>query len=191
MSAASATPTRTEESPGDVSAPALLALETGVPDDVRRHLEPGDDLYAHFARSYREQDRWAPRDHKMYWRAAIHLWPNRPGHPTTSGIYSHALVTAAQRLDEPVEKAAAALGLSLDSLRKGPALADARKMLTDREALAPGLLSVSVTDYPLPRIWAPTVDDRPDPDAYSSLGGESIDDAEPLTVQLAAALAKI
>jgi hypothetical protein len=45
-----------------------------------------------------------------------------------------------------------------------------------------------VTDYPLPRIWAPTIDDAPDPGAYSSLAGESTADPEPLAQQLAAAL---
>lgn len=101
-----------------------LRLATGLLDDHRKLLRPGDDFYALFRWTRRWQDTWTDAEHGEFWEGALAHWPRGGEAGRAGGKYSHgealayAVASAAER---GIDLEAFLAALSAE-LRNGPAI---------------------------------------------------------------------
>lgn len=115
-----------------------LTVLTGVFDDHRRFVGPGDSLYASatYAHNYREY--WTDSEHRDYWRAHLHLWPAKRGRSSNRESLAFAIVSA-EALGMPSDELSAAIGYTHDDLRDRRVLKLAERMRSELEAGPSGI----------------------------------------------------
>src|SRR4051794_25828676 len=86
-----------------------LFVRTGLEDDRRRPLEPGDSLYLDALRAWKEQDESSPDYHARAWSAMLPVWP-RAGRRPIVDAQSAAAAHLAQ-YEVPLDVIADVLGL--------------------------------------------------------------------------------
>jgi hypothetical protein len=149
-----------------------LRVVTGLEDDRRRPLSPGDPLYADALAAYSEQDAWSLGEHAEWWGPLLVSWP-RAGRPATVDHMSAAAAHLAT-FDLPIQLIAEALHVEPDTLRprtpsrhrERPSIERGRELielepLSTRVRRLTGTLAAGDDRTPLPRVYADG-DDEPD-----------------------------
>lgn len=125
-----ADPGGAREDPGDVP----LVLVTGLLDDTRPDVVPGDPFHGTFALAYRWQDTWDVDEHTRFWARQMPHCPVGGHKRSHTGALAYAVALAVTRgldLDEYV----AELSRQLQLLAEGPPIKGLIRSSVDRHDL--------------------------------------------------------
>jgi hypothetical protein len=192
----------------DEECPGALRLLSGWGGDRRHELPPGHPLHAAFAWAHARQDAWTLDEHGRYWGAHLSLWPRC----RRSSVEMYAAALRATRARGLFDYDGAQLILdaegdptALDDLRRRlrrapgilesepigavhgepdlPALDEPVRNRRGGEPIVPPFGDPIVTDYLLPRVWAPGHEPAPNPHAYPAIDQPPCDDPNVRRIQ--------
>lgn len=159
---------------GAEKCPDELDVVTGLVDDPRVVLTPDHPVYAMAQYAWTHQDRWTLDEHASFWRGFLGLWPARG---RTQVIETQAWALRAHiRRGRTRAEAAERMGFPDETVR--------RRI----EPVTRALEDAAVTDYVLPRVYAPAAEAAPNPMAYPNLDGATLQAGSAEASRLAAGL---
>jgi hypothetical protein len=175
-------------------SPGALRLVSGWTGDRRHELHPGHELHETFALAWRHQDDWQHEEHVAYWEVHLERWPRY--RRSTVEMYASALRAARARglgdfdaaclilyprkdprtLDDLQRRLRRAPGIpesepigAVPNQPDLPALDEPVRNRRGGEPIVPPFDDPIVTDYLLPRVWAPGHEPAPHAHAYPAI----------------------